>query len=256
MKTTYKQASIHYTKSGDGDAVLLLHGFLENASMWDFFIENFKNSHTLIAPDLLGHGLSEGLGYVHTTEEMATQVKSIIDIEKIEKITLVGHSMGGYVALALAEKFPKMIQKLILLNSTPKADSKVRKQNRDRAVSLVKKNKNAFVSMSISNLFAEKNRIQFTVEIENLKTEALTMSAKNIAAALEGMKIRKGRSYTLKKITIPKYIIAGTEDPVIPLKEIRVVAEKTETPLIVMEGGHMTSIENREELLAFFREIL
>lgn len=250
MQYIYKQSSQHYVKIGTGPkTILLLHGFLESSRMWQFFMNHFYPSYQTLAPDLLGHGSSEGIGYVYHMEDMAAAVNSLLEVEKIPKVSIIGHSMGGYVALAFAEMFPDKVAQVILLNSTPQADSSERKLNRDRAIELVKKNKDAFIRMSIANLLAEKNRERYFDELESLKEEALPMTAQQVVASLEGMKIRKNRVQFWKEISVPKMIIAGREDPIIPLDEIQKIADQTTTPLRVMDGGHLSYIEDRENLI-------
>ena len=136
--------------------MVLLHGFLENKSMWNAFVPELAKKNRVITIDLLGHGETECLGYVHAMEDQADMVYALLLFLKIRKVVLVGHSMGGYIALAFAELFPDNVKGLFLLNSTSRADSEEKKINRDRAIVAVKQNYGAFVSMSIANLFSEQ----------------------------------------------------------------------------------------------------
>ncbi|PJC08627.1 MAG: alpha/beta hydrolase, partial [Flavobacteriaceae bacterium CG_4_9_14_0_8_um_filter_34_30] len=251
MIFNFKESKIFYTLQGKGNVVVLLHGFLENSTMWDAFLPTLLKNHRVITIDLLGHGKSESLGYVHTMELMAEMVKEILTKEKINKATFIGHSLGGYVVLAFAEKYPEKIQALVLLNSTSEADSKERKENRDRAILLVKQNKKSFLSMAISNLFAEQNRVLYKKEILLLKKEALDLPIQGIIATLEGMKIRKDRTTILKNFSKPKYIITGIQDPIMPIVQQKKLAKKCGCSFIKISGGHMSSIENRQEMLNF-----
>lgn len=251
MLLNFKTSMFDYTRQGKGKAIVLLHGFLENQTMWDPFLPVLSEKHTVITIDLPGHGKSDCLGYIHTMELMAEIVKAVLNQEKIEQATFIGHSMGGYVALAFAERHPEMCSEIILLNSTPKADSAERKENRDRTIALVKKHKDTFLSMAISNLFAEENKEKFTLEIELLKKDAQQMKIQGIIAALEGMKIRKDRTRLLKKININKTIIAGTLDPIMPVGDLKKIATSCECHFITWEGGHMSTIENKGEMLNF-----
>lgn len=253
MVLNYKSSPFYYTIDGFGNALVLLHGFLENQSMWEPFISGLSENHTVITIDLPGHGKSDCLGYVHSMELMAEVVQTVLTQEKINQATLVGHSMGGYVALAFAESYPELCSEIILLNSTPEPDSEERKENRDRAITLVKKHKNAFLSMAISNLFAEKNRQKLALEIEALKKDAFAMKTQGIIAALEGMKIRKDRTPLLKNLSMPKTIIAGSLDPIMPYKSLKLIAAHCGCTFISFEGGHMSSIENKEALMTFFK---
>ena len=144
--------------------------------MWKNYIELLSQKNRVITIDLLGHGKSECLGYIHSMEDQADMVHAVLLELKIRKAVLVGHSMGGYVALAFAELYPNIVKGLILLNSTSRADSDERKLNRERAIKAVKQNYTAFVRMSIANLFSEDNRERLTDEIEKVKKEALENS--------------------------------------------------------------------------------
>ncbi len=101
---------------------------------------------------------TECLGYVHTMEDNADVVHAVLSELRIRKAIFVGHSMGGYVALAFAELYPDTMKGLVLLNSTARADSEERKKNRDRAIKAVKQSFVNFISLSIGNLFSENNR--------------------------------------------------------------------------------------------------
>ncbi|MDL2143910.1 alpha/beta hydrolase [Flavobacterium tructae] len=249
MKTLlYKNTKISYSDSGTGNPIVFLHGFLENKKMWKDYVDFFSEKYRVITIDLLGHGESDSLGYVHTMEDNANAVQEVLNHLKIEKTIIVGHSMGGYVGLAFAELFPKNIQKLVLLNSTSKEDSPERKLNRTRAIKAVKQNYVTFVSLAIGNLFSENNRIRLTEEIEKVKTQALQTPLQGIIASLEGMKVRKDREALLQQNLFPVLLILGKKDPVLDYEESRTQIDDTTAELISFEDGHMSHIENKEEL--------
>jgi len=244
----YKNTKISYSDSGKGNTIILLHGFLENKKMWKDYVDFFSEKYRVVTIDLLGHGESEPLGYVHEMEDNANAVNEVLEYLKIEKATIVGHSMGGYVGLAFAELYPQKIQKLVLLNSTSKEDSAEKKLNRTRAIKAVKQNYVSFVSMAIANLFSENNRTRLAEEIEKVKTEALKTPLQGIIASQEGMKIRKDREWLLKENRFPVLLILGKKDPVLNYEESLSQIEDTTAELISFEDGHMSQIENKEEL--------
>jgi pimeloyl-ACP methyl ester carboxylesterase len=254
----YKKSKISYTDSGEGTAIVLLHGFLENKKMWQDYVTLFSENYRVITIDLLGHGKSECLGYIHSMKENANVVHEVLEHLHIQKAIVVGHSMGGYVGLAFAELYPNKIQKLVLLNSTSKEDSAEKKLNRTRAIKAVKQNYVTFVSMSISNLFSENNRIRLTKEIEKVKDQALKTPLQGIVASLEGMKIRKDRESLLKQNLFPVLLILGKKDPVLNYDESISQIKNTTAELVSFEDGHMSHIENKEELkntlLDFFKK--
>ncbi|WP_395076628.1 alpha/beta fold hydrolase [Flavobacterium sp.] len=257
-KFLYKNTPIYYSDTGSGNAIVLLHGFLENSKMWNFYIPDFSIKNRIIAIDLLGHGQSECLGYIHSMENQAEMVFALLDYLKIEKAVFVGHSMGGYVALAFAEMYPVNIGSLVLLNSTSFEDNHERKINRNRAIKAVKLNYVNFVRMSISNLFSEENREILEDEIESVKLEALKTPLQGIVAAQEGMKIRKDRTHFLQTATFPILLILGEKDPVLNYQENIKLIEDTTIQLITFQDGHMSHIENKEDLklilLDFFKQ--
>jgi len=251
----FKNTPIYYTKHGTGKPLVLLHGLMESSTMWQDTIAHFKATHQIIAVDLPGFGQSGNISEIHSMELMATIVSEILTLENISTASIIGHSMGGYVALAFAENYPEMIDALILLHSTTTADSQERKENRNRAAEILYKNKDAYVSMAISNLFTVKARAQFPEEIAAAKEEALTFSAQGIAAAHLGMRDRKDRSSVLENFKKKKLIIAGADDLILPISEAQHVSKITNTPLITIDAGHMSWIENKEEMLKYMHFI-
>ena len=257
MKTTqFKNTSIAYSDTGKGTAVVLLHGFLENQKMWEQYIAPFSKKNRVITIDLLGHGESECLGYVHSMEDNADAVHAVLVELRIRKAVFVGHSMGGYVALAFAELYPDFVKGLVLLNSTANADSDERKTNRDRAIKAVKQSYIGFVSLAIANLFSDNNRDRLRSEIENVKAEALKTPLQAIVASLEGMKIRLDREVLLHLTPYPKLLVLGQKDPVLEYKETKKQIVNTDVALVTFPDGHMSHIENQEELTAVLLQFL
>ena len=249
MKTIiYKNTKISFTDQGKGTAVVLLHGFLENQTMWDNYITTLSKNHRVITIDLLGHGETDCMGYVHSMEDQADLIFAVLNSLRIRKAALVGHSMGGYVALAFAELYPDYMKGLFLLNSTSRADNAERKINRGRAIKAVKQNYVNFVRLSIGNLFSEDNREKLEIEIEKVKTEALKTPLQGIVAALEGMKIRKDREVLLHFAHYPIQLVLGKKDGVLIYEENIDQIEGTKVALTTFPDGHMSHIENEMEL--------
>ena len=227
--------------------------------MWEAFVPELSKKYRIITIDLLGHGNSESLGYVHSMEDNADVVYAVLSELRLRKAIFVGHSMGGYVALAFAELYPEAVKGLVLLNSTSRADSEERKANRDRAIKAVKQNYSNFVRLSIANLFSENNRERLATEIEQVKEEALKTPLQGIVASLEGMKIRKDREVLLHFSPYPMLLILGEKDPVLNYQETIEQIEGTKVSLKTFPDGHMSTIENQAELKGvlsgFFKKI-
>jgi pimeloyl-ACP methyl ester carboxylesterase len=245
----YKNTKISYSDTGKGNAIILLHGFLENQTMWLDLVPELSKKHRIITIDLLGHGESGCLGYVHSMEDNAAAVHSVLSKLRIRKAIFVGHSMGGYVALAFVELYPAAVKGLVLLNSTSKADSEERKANRDRAIKAVKKDYKGFVRLSIANLFNPDHRERLVDEIEKVRVEALKTPLQGIVASLEGMKIREDRETLIRSATYPILLILGKKDPVLNYEDGLKQIENTTVKLATFPDGHMSHLENRAELL-------
>ena len=258
-QTLYKNTKIAYSETGKGTTVVLLHGFLENSTMWNAHVEYLAKRNRVVCIDLLGHGQTDCLGYVHSMEDQADMVHHVLHELKIRKAILVGHSMGGYIALAFAELYPEMMKGLVLMNSTSRADSDERKTNRDRAILAVKQNYTTFIRMSIANLFSENNRERLIDKIELVRNEALKTPLQGIVAALEGMKERKDREVILHFATYPILLILGKQDPVLNYEENISQIENTKVELVTFDDGHMSHIENKDDLtkvlLGFLKKV-
>lgn len=256
MTLQYKQTQLFYTKVGSGPSLVLLHGFLESHTMWKPFLKKWAKTHTVITVDLLGHGKTGCLGYIHTMKQMAESVIAILEHEKIPTAIFIGHSMGGYVALEILAQQSNLISKLVLLNSTAEADSDERKKNRDRAVALLKSHPKAYVSMAITNLFATESLEAFRNDIEHLKETAISFSVQGLIAATEGMKVREDYTLLFQSATVPKAVIGGIEDPIISIKKLETLALKAHAKFYALEGGHMSTIENQEGVTKAINDFL
>lgn len=249
MTIKFKGTTVYYQDEGQGSTVVLLHGFLENSTIWDSVKTSLVKRYRVVSIDLLGHGKTGCIGYVHTMEQMAEAVKAVLVELKLRRISIIGHSMGGYVALAYAEAYPDDVKGLVLANSTARADSEQRKKNRDRAIEVVKKDHKTFVRMGVSNLFRPKNRKVFSEEIKVLKKEALKTPLQGIVAALEGMKIRDDREILLHFTPFDKMMILGKKDPILIYSELIDQIQNTAVELVEFPDGHMSFIENKAEFI-------
>lgn len=246
MKTfIYKNTTVNFDESGKGNVVLLIHGFLEDLSMWTDLTSHLDKRYRVISVDLLGHGKSDCYGYVHTMEDQADMLFALISELRLRKISLIGHSMGGYIALAFAELYPDNVRSLILLNSSAQQDTPERKINRDRAIDVVKKNSSTFIKMATQNLFDTNAHKLFTNEIEAFTQQALKTPLQGVIAALEGMKTRIDREALLHFSPYPKLVIASENDTIIPLNDIKNQIQDADVTFEVIPGGHVSTIEQK-----------
>ena len=131
--------ALHICDSEAGEkVVVLLHGYLENMLVWDNFVPLLYKEVRVITLDIPGHGISEVKGEIHTMDYLADTLAAALEKLGIEKATIVGHSMGGYVALAFAERHPDRTEGVVLLHSTPYADSEEKRRNRELALVLIR----------------------------------------------------------------------------------------------------------------------
>lgn len=256
MILDYKNADIFYTDQGKGTAVVLIHGFLENATMWKHITPELAKRNRVITIDLLGHGKSDCLGYVHSMELFSETLEAVLKHLKIRKCILVGHSLGGYISLTFSKINSTKIRGLCLVNSTSEKDSKERIKIRNRANLMVKNNFENMVKMSISNLFNQENLSTYKTEISAIKKEALKTSVQGYIAANEGMKLRLNTNAVLKENNFKKLIIIGEKDPILDYKTSLEEAKKTNSEFVVFPDGHMSHIENMDALLTTLKNFI
>lgn len=254
----YKDIIINYQDEGQGDRVLvLLHGFMNNLEVWEPYILSYMKEIRVITIDLLGHGETGILGEEHTMEMQADVVKATLDYLGINHCVIAGHSMGGYISLAFAKKYPMFCKGLVLINSHAMADSEKGKENRDRMCQIVEENRAQFVINFIPNLFDEENKDKYSTQIRELQDFALEMSQEGIIAAQKGMKKRESRLDVLTDNKFPILFIIGKKDPRIQIENLFAQAMLPyHSEIMLLDNvGHMSHIEARvlvrDRLLSF-----
>ncbi|WP_299383367.1 alpha/beta hydrolase [uncultured Lacinutrix sp.] len=249
MILDYKGVPIFYSDSGKGQVIVLLHGFLEDNSMWNNITPELIKKNRVIAIDLLGHGKTGCLGYVHTMEDMAEAVSAVLKHLKLRKYIFIGHSMGGYVALAFAKLFPESIKGLCLLNSTYEEDDKERKQLRARANKMVQTNYENMVRMSFANLFSAESKITNAVAYNSALKTALKTPVQGYMAANEGMRLREDASSFFANASFKKIVLLGEKDTILNTENMLIFTNKHAIETHVFSEGHMSHIENENALI-------
>jgi pimeloyl-ACP methyl ester carboxylesterase len=248
MILDYKGVPIFYSDSGKGQVIVLLHGFLEDNSMWNNITPELIKKNRVIAIDLLGHGKTGCLGYIHTMEDMAEAISAVLKHLKLRKYIFIGHSMGGYVALSFAKLFPESIKGLCLLNSTYEEDDKQRKQLRARANKMVQTNYENMVRMSFANLFSAESKITHAVAYNSALKTALKTPVQGYMAANEGMRLREDSSVFFANASFKKIVLLGEKDTILNTEEMLIYTNKHAIETHVFTEGHMSHIENKEEV--------
>ena len=244
----FKNINVSFTDTGKGKAVVFLHGFLETKKIWEFFAKQLSKTQRVITIDLLVHGKTDCLSYVHTMEEMAEAVQKVLHHLKLRKYFLIGHSLGGYVSLALAENYPDHIKGLCMFHSSSHSDNEQKQKDRDRLIKVVKRNPKIFIDEAVPNLF-NTNYKPYHKEIIQIKELAEATSKQGIIAALEGMKIRLEREIIIKFAPYPVLYIIGEKDNILPCNDLIKQAKLPENGsyLLLKNVGHMGFIEAEQE---------
>lgn len=229
--------------------VILLHGFLESPSIWEGFIQATadKNIHCTNI-HLPNHLMEEQGFYLNDLSQQAEALHQTLIETKVSAPILIGHSLGGYLALAFMEKYPEFTSGLVLVNSTCLADSNERKIQRTRAINLIEKNPSAFIQMAIKNLFLPASLTKHSTEINQLISDAKNLPIAAIQASLEAMRDRKDRTEVLRNFKKKKLFIYGTNDPLIPVKDSLKAITESSYPSVALETGHMAWLEDKEKL--------
>lgn len=233
------------TQKGDR-TVVLLHGYLENLNVWDDMTGLLQPHLRVIAPDLPGHGISEVRGPVHSMGFLAGVVHEALVGMGVTKCTVVGHSMGGYVALALAAHYPEILDGVVLFSSTPNADSPARRADREREIAIVDGGKKELLSRTLPGRgFAPENRVRFADEIEDLTELVMLTEDEGITAILRGMAEREDMNGMLRSLTVPQLFILGRHDEYItPEVAADMTARQPQARVVWLErSGHNGLIE-------------
>ncbi len=243
---------LNYTDQGKGKLIVFLHGFTESLAIWNNFSEVLSEKYRVICIDLPGHGKSKCIGEVHLMEDMADAVDNVIKKLNIESFIIVGHSMGGYVALSYAEKYADKVKGLCLFHSQAAPDSPEVKANRTRTIEAVKQDHIDFINQFIPDLFAPSNRLRLKTEIDQIKNDAKAyLTKESIIASQEGMRQRKDKYEFLSKIEIPVLFIAGKQDTRIPLEKVmEQLALPKHAEALILDIGHMGYLEAPKETLS------
>jgi pimeloyl-ACP methyl ester carboxylesterase len=247
LKTAlYKKEKVTYSDRGKGRVVVLLHGFLGSHEIWKPVVDNLSKSYRVISIDLPGHGQTPCFGYAHSMDLMARCVKTVLDQLKLKKYVIIGHSMGGYVALAFADLFPEHLRGMCLFHSTAFSDSEEKKNDRLRAIEVVKANKTVYTRNTIRNLFAAKNLKYLKEEVTFAYTIAKQTSKQGIISALHGMRDRPNRYLILGFVKYPVMMVIGELDNVLPYEQLLEQTDMIEnkTLLYLEHDGHFGFLES------------
>jgi pimeloyl-ACP methyl ester carboxylesterase len=234
---------IHHRVLGTGTPVLLLHGFCENNQIWGVFANMLSQRFQVIIPDLPGFGKSTLPATDFTIDDIGRQLWDWIDELKIKNPVIVGHSLGGYIALAMANQRMTEVPGFCLMHSTAKADTEEKKQNRNKTIDFVTKNGvEAFIKTFVPALFYNKQ----SPTMKDVFTIANSTPKETLLAYTAAMRDRVNRRKVLDDFDGPILIIAGEKDEVIPLETLmdQAVQMKKGRLSILSDTGHMGMLES------------
>lgn len=242
--------ALHVCDSQQGDrCVVLLHGYLESLLVWEDFVPYLYKQVRVVTLDLPGHGISVVTETVHTMDFLADTVADALKVLGIERCTLVGHSMGGYVALAFCQRHPEMLDGLVLLSSTPNPDTPEKAENRRREIALVEAGKKDMLArVAPAAGFAEENRRLMQDQIEDLAEQVFITEDEGIVALLGGMIVRRDQNEMLRESKVPQLFILGRKDDYIPLEAAeKMISLHPQARVVWLENsGHMGFLEEPE----------
>ncbi len=246
----FNDASLNYTISGQGNTVMLVHGFGEDRNIWNGIAAKLQAHYRLIIPDLPGSGKSTMLSAKDTgISDYAECLNAIIEKEQVKKLTIIGHSLGGYITLAFAEKYPEKLDAFGLFHSSAYADDEEKKATRKKAIEFISQNGAvAFLKTSIPGMFADPVKSQ--EHVDALIHDALNFTAGALIQYYEAMILRPERTAGLQTFPRPIMFILGTKDKAVPFE---LGLKQSHLPAIshihILDSGHMGMLEEPENSL-------
>ena len=254
----YHQKKIFCRIIGSGDPVMLVHGFGENGNVWDKQVEHLKSKYHLIAPDLPGSGRSEMIDDM-SMEGMAEVLHTIIHEENIDKCTVIAHSMGGYITLALIESYWNHVNAFGLFHSSAFADTEEKKEARKKGIEFIKQNGAfEFLKTTTPNLFSANSKLQIPNSIDSFINSLKDFTPEALIAYYEAMINRPERTSILKNTKNSVLFIAGELDIAIPLNDVLKQCHLPEKSYfhVLKKSGHMGMMEETEKANRILEEFL
>ncbi|MFM7646352.1 MAG: alpha/beta fold hydrolase [Sphingomonadales bacterium] len=245
----YQEKKIVYQVAGTGPLIVLLHGFGETSTVWDAQLAYLSHHYQVLVPDLPGSGKSETLSDM-SIEGLADCMASLVLSITNDTHCLVGHSMGGYIALAYGERYMQRLNGLGLFHSTAYADTPAKKSTRKKAIEFVSENgADAFLRIAIPGLFAPPTAALRPELIEKQIEEAHNFLSSSIVSYYSAMMIRPDRSAVLTSFQRPVLFISGNYDTLIPCDDLLQQAKITKKGYFytLEQSGHMGMLEEPEK---------
>ncbi len=257
MQISIHDISIHYTDEGKGPPLLFVHGFPLSKNSWKHQIEALRSEFRVIAPDLRGFGESEAGAGAATMEQFAEDLHALLKHLDTGPVVLIGHSMGGYIALAFARMFPQMLRGLVLVATRPGADTPEGAAKRRATAEKVRESgPQTVIDAMVPKMLSPKN--QDPKLLESVRELMTRSSREGVIGALLGMAQRSDSSDVLAKISAPSLVITGADDVLIPAAESTKMAQAIPDAQveILPQSGHLLFFEKPVEFNRLLKEWL
>lgn len=242
---------------GKGNPIILIHGFAGSKQYWDKVISRLAEKNRVIAIDLPGHGESTMGGDHYSIEDMAGLVNNLLDTLGLEKVTMFGHSLGGYITLAFAELYPQKLNGFSLVHSTANPDSSEAMSAREtNAKKVSEEGPDGLMEGLSKKLFSPANSEINAEDIINAAEIGVSTSIKGIVSALLAMRDRPDRNYVLEQTKLPVLLVAGEDDQIIPPEKTFSVSNSNIKQAVIKDSGHMSMYEQPLELIAAMQGFL
>ncbi|WP_281885045.1 alpha/beta fold hydrolase [Paenibacillus sp. YYML68] len=246
-----------YCVHGEGLPLVLLHGFCGSGAYWDDVVSRLAESYKVIVPDLRGHGASDTPSGPYTMEELAADIAELIKRLDLGRAVVLGHSLGGYVTLALAEQHAELLSGFGLIHSTAYPDDEQGKLNRMKAKQTIEeKGIGAFAEGLVPKLFAPGHLETMRAAVDKAMTIARGTSADGAASTIVAMKERPDRRAVLQNTELPVLLVAGALDQIIPKEKTFTASGDHVVHRLIDSAGHMSMMEAPEELTRIVLEFM
>jgi 3-oxoadipate enol-lactonase len=245
--------------AGSGPALLFVHGYPLDHTMWAYQLEAFQGDYRVIAPDMRGHGQSAATAGAYAMDLLADDLRALLDTLNVERVALAGLSMGGYVAFAFWRRYPQRVRALILADTRASADTPAARQGRYATVERVRAEGTAsVVDGMLPKLLAPatlENKPDILAHARRMMSGA---AAEGVIGALLGMAERPDSTPTLATITAPALVVVGEHDAITPPTDAD--AMHTAIPgarlVVIPAAGHLAPLENPTAFNQALREFL
>lgn len=249
---------VHYRVEGSGNPVVLVHGFGEDGTIWDKLIPGLAKTNLCIIPDLPGSGKST-LSKACSMESLARSIEAIASEEKIGKAIYIGHSMGGYITLALAELVPGKIKSFGLFHSTAFPDSEEKIKTRQKGIQFIEQHGSAkFLEQAIPNLFSEETKQKNPELVKQIIARYANLEPKALVHYYHAMIERPDRTHILKSFPGPILFIMGEHDTAVPLKDGLQQCHMPQLAYIhlLKHSGHLGMLEETDKCQEILQKFL